>query len=213
MPRRPRIVRPDTPHHITQRSNGGQPIFDSDDDRRLFLRLLEKYATRYELEIWGYCLMPNHFHLIATPRRPGAIAGALRQIQAGYARYLNLRRDAGGQLWRTRFHSAPIDQANVWRALAYLERNPVRAGLAEQAELFPWSSAPAHYGIQSPPQWLNVGAWRSNWTPAQWRRILRASTEDPSFGRQLHAETAAGRPFGEQPPARGRRSKASATAA
>ena len=83
MPRRPRIVRPDTPHHITQRASGGQPIFDSDDDRRLFLRLLEKYAARYELEIWGYCLMPNHFHLIATPPPPGANAGALPQLQAG----------------------------------------------------------------------------------------------------------------------------------
>lgn len=213
MPRRPRIVRPDAPHHITQRGDGRQPIFDTDDDRRLFLRLLTKHAIRHELEIWGYCLMPDHFHLIAVPRNAGSIAGTLRQLQGDYARYINLRRDNTGHLWQARYASTPMDEANTWRALAYIERNPVRAEIAEQAELFPWSSAPVHYGIQSPPAWLNVTAWRSHWKPAQWRRLLRESKDDPSFAKQFHAATATGRPMGEPAPARGRRAKATATAA
>ena len=213
MPRRPRIVHPNEPHHITQRGFGRQLIFDIDDDRRLFLRLLGKYATQYELEIWGYCLMPNHFHLIAVPHNPGSIANALRQLQADYARYFNLRRDTTGHLWQSRYHSTPMDDANTWRALAYIERNPVRAAITEQAELFPWSSAPFHYGIQSPPPWLNVTAWRSHWKPAQWRRLLRESKDETAFAEQFHAATATGRPLGDPAPQRGRRAKATATAA
>lgn len=213
MPRRPRIVRPDAPHHITQRGDGRQPIFDTDDDRRLFLRLLGKYASLYELEIWGYCLMPDHFHLIAVPRSADSIAGTLRQLQGDYARYINLRRDNTGHLWHSRYRSTVMDAAHTWRALAYIERNPVRAEIAEQAEFFPWSSAPAHYGIQSPPSWLNVTAWRSHWKPAQWRRLLRESKDETSFAEQFHAATSTGRPMGEPAPARGRRAKATATAA
>ena len=213
MPRRPRIVRPHAPHHITQRGDGRQTIFDNDDDRRLFLRLLAKYSTRYELEIWGYCLMPDHFHLIAVPRSADSIAGTLRQLQGDYARYINIRRDATGHLWQSRFGSTPMDDANSWRALAYIERNPVRAAITEQAELFPWSSAPFHYGIQSPPSWLNVTAWHSHWKPAQWRRLLRESKDETAFAEQFHATTASGRPMGEPAPARGRRAKATATAA
>ena len=213
MPRRPRIVHPDAPHHITQCGNGRQHIFDTDDDRRLFLRLLGKYATQYELEIWGYCLMPDHFHVIAVPHSPGSIANALRQLQGDYARYINLRRDNPGHLWQARYSSTVMDDAHSWRALAYIERNPVRAAIAEQAELFPWSSAPFHYGIQSPPQWLNVTAWRSHWKPAQWRRLLREFKEETAFAEQFHATTASGRPMGEPAPARGRRAKATATAA
>ena len=213
MPRRPRIVRPDAPHHITQRGDGRQHIFDTDDDRRLFLRLLGKYATRYELEIWGYCLMPDHFHLIAVPRSTGSIAKALRQLQGDYARYINLRRDNTGHLWQARYASTVLDGAYTWRALAYIERNPVRAEITEQAELFPWSSAPFHYGIQSPPSWLNVTAWRSQWKPAQWRRLLRESRDEPIFAGQFHAATSTGRPMGDPAPQRGRRAKATATAA
>ena len=213
MPRRPRTIRPHAAHHITQRGNGRQIIFDTDDDRRLFLRLLGKYATRYDLEIWGYCLMPNHFHLIAIPHRTDSIPNTFRQLQADYARYLNLRRDTTGHLWQARYYSVPMDDGHTWRALAYVERNPVRAGIIVQAELFPWSSAPAHYGLQAPPQWLNTAAWRRQWSPHQWRKLLRESKEELIFAEQFHSATSSGRPMGDPLPQRGRRPKAVATAA
>lgn len=213
MPRRPRIVRPGAPHLITQSSAVSQNIFDSDDDCRLFLRLLGKHAVRNELAVWGYCLMPGHFHLIVVPGREDSIAGALCQLQADYARYRNLLHTATGRLWPSRFRSVAMDNTLAWRALAYIERTPVRAAMVDQAELYPWSSAPAHFGIQAPPQWLSITAWRHQWKPSQWRRLLRESQEESRFGEQLRAATASGQPMDESLPPRDRRTRAATTAA
>jgi putative transposase len=104
MPRRARIIVPGLPHHITQRGNGRQDVFDTDSDRQLFLDLLAEYSHRYLLEIWGSCLMTNHFHLIAVPQQDNSAARALRRLEADYARYLNVRRHAPGHLWQARFY-------------------------------------------------------------------------------------------------------------
>ncbi len=71
MPRRPRVVEPGLAHHITQRGNNQQRIYDSDFDCGLFLEILGERASKYGLAIWGYCLMPNHFHLIGVPDARG----------------------------------------------------------------------------------------------------------------------------------------------
>jgi putative transposase len=65
MPRRPRVVFPGVAHHITQRGNDRQPVFFSAADRRFYLDLLTRHATRFGTRILGYCLMTNHVHLVA----------------------------------------------------------------------------------------------------------------------------------------------------
>ena len=117
MPGRARIIVPGVPHHFTQRGNGRQPVFDVESDRRLFLDLLAEYSARYWLDVWGYCLMTNHFHLLAVPQRDASAAGALGRLEADYARYLNVRRRAPGHLWQARFFSAPLELPQCWRAL------------------------------------------------------------------------------------------------
>ena len=99
MPRSKRIVVPGLPHHITQRGNGCASVFDSDDDRVVFLDLLAAYSRQYQLTVWGYCLMSNHFHLIAVPFQEDAPAKVLGRLEADYARYLNVRRGTSGHLW------------------------------------------------------------------------------------------------------------------
>jgi hypothetical protein len=71
MPRSKRIVVPGLPHHITQRGNGRANVFDCDQDRVVFLDLLASYSQQYGLSLWGYCLMSNHFHLVAVPAHEG----------------------------------------------------------------------------------------------------------------------------------------------
>src|SRR5215467_9003317 len=129
MPRSKRIVVPGLPHHITQRGNGRADVYDSDSDRTVFLDLLASYSRQYRLTVWGYCLMSNHFHLIAVPSHEDSIAKVIGRLEADYARYLNVRRGASGHLWQARYHSVPMDLPYCWRALAYVERNPVRAGM------------------------------------------------------------------------------------
>ena len=73
---------PGVPHHIVQRGNNRQDVFFVDDDRQVYLAFLTDYAERFGLEAWGYCLMTNHIHLVATPREADSLAKADRKSVA-----------------------------------------------------------------------------------------------------------------------------------
>ena len=147
MPRSKRIVVPGLPHHITQRGNGRAKVFDCDQDRMVFLDLLANYSRQYGLAMWGYCLMSNHFHLVAVPAHEGVTAKVMGRLEADYARFLNVRRRTSGHLWQARYHSVAMEPPHCWRALAYVERNPVRAAMTPAATPYPWSSAAARMGV------------------------------------------------------------------
>ncbi|MBI2685202.1 MAG: transposase [Acidobacteria bacterium] len=146
MPRIARIVVPGIPHHITQRGNNRRQVFFTDRDYSLYFRLLREYAQRFELSIWGYCLMPNHIHLIAVPHLPDSLSRTLGRTHADFARIANIQNDTTGHFWQARYYSCPMDDSHTWSALAYVERNPIRAGLTTTAASYIWSSAKAHLG-------------------------------------------------------------------
>ena len=97
MPRLARVVAPDVPHHITHRGNRREPVFFTARDRRLYKDLLAQYARTFGLEIWAYCLMTNHIHLIATARFLDSLAKTMCCAQGQFARYQN-RIDVDGNL-------------------------------------------------------------------------------------------------------------------
>ena len=72
-----RVVIPGCSHHITQRGNNRQAVFFVEDDYRVYLGLLAEQASKYSLSIDGYCLMPNHIHLVATPAKEESLAKAV----------------------------------------------------------------------------------------------------------------------------------------
>src|SRR5437667_387339 len=80
-----RIVVVNIPHHVTQRGNARQFILASDDERTVYLDLLRKYVLLHDLSLLGYCLMSNHVHLVVVPRKPDALALALKQTHERYA--------------------------------------------------------------------------------------------------------------------------------
>jgi hypothetical protein len=96
------------------------------------------------LEVWAYCLMTNHIHLIAFPHQQDSLARALAAAHTRYSRLINRRTGKGGHLWQGRFLSCPLDDEYLIIAARYIELNPVRAGLAAKAADWPWSSARAH---------------------------------------------------------------------
>ncbi|MBM3289107.1 MAG: transposase, partial [Candidatus Hydrogenedentes bacterium] len=149
MSRVARIVVPGYPHHVTQRGNRKEDIFLSDADRRAYLRYLHQYAGRHGLALWAYCLMDNHVHLVVVPQREESLARALHGAHTVYAMRLNTATHQSGHVWQGRFYSTPLDDAHLWAAVRYVERNPVRAGLAAHAADYPWSSAQAHCGMAS----------------------------------------------------------------
>lgn len=196
MPRRARIVAPGLAHHVTQRGNNQQNIFDTDFDRKLFLELLGSHASKHKLAIWGYCLMANHFHLIALPETEDSLARTLCRLLADYARYLNVRRGANGHLWQARYYSTPMDERYRWRALAYVERNPVRAGIVREAWEYPWSSAGARLGRRTAPEWLQLSEWHRHWTSLEWTWQLAHGGREPAFAKELKDATLRGHPLG-----------------
>jgi putative transposase len=155
MARIARVVVPDVPHHVTQRGNRGVQVFLTPDDHQRYLLWLADYASRAGLKVWAYCLMPNHVHLVVVPSRLESIAQVLGPLHMRYSQRINLRHSWSGHLWQARYYSCPLDDAHLWHAVRYVERNPVRAGITPVAEAYPWSSASAHAGLRIDPVLAN----------------------------------------------------------
>ena len=195
MPRVARIVIPGVPHHITQRGNNRQDVFFVDDDRRVYLELLRAQSERFGLNVLGYCLMTNHVHLVATPTGEESLSKAVGRTHFLYAQYVNRLHRRSGHLWQNRFYSCALDEVHLWRALCYVERNPVRARRVRLAWNYRWSSGPAHTGQIDTSGLLDLGEWGQTWTPAKWRRQL-ADPEDAKALARMRLSTHRGRPLG-----------------
>jgi putative transposase len=144
MARLARVVAAGVPHHVTQRGNRRQPVFFGDEDYAAYRALLAEGCQAAGVEVWGYCLMPNHVHLVLTPGNEDGLRVALAEAHRRYSRRVNFREGWRGYLWQGRFASVPMDEAHLMACARYVELNPVRAGLVERAEAWPWSSARAH---------------------------------------------------------------------
>lgn len=144
MARIARVVVPKFPHHITQRGNRRQPVFFSDDDYHAYIELLTKAREKAHVEVWAYCLMPNHVHLIVTPNDDDGLRRFFGEAHRHYTRRINFREGWRGHLWQERFHSFVMDEPHLLAAARYVELNPVRANLCGNAAEWPWSSARAH---------------------------------------------------------------------
>lgn len=147
MPRAARLVVPGCPHHVTQRGNRCQRTFFAEEDYARYLKLIRFWCGKAGTRIWGWCLMPNHVHLILVPERPDGLAAALGPAHQRYSWAVNQREGWRGFLWQSRFGSAPMDEAHLHACFRYAELNPVRARLVDRPEQWRWSSARAHLGL------------------------------------------------------------------
>jgi putative transposase len=195
MPRVARIAIPGVPHHITQRGNNRQEVFFVEDDREVYLHLLERQAQRDGLDVLGYCLMANHVHLIAVPVREDSLAKGIGRTHLLYTQYLHRLQGRSGHLWQNRFFSCALDEEHCWTALCYTERNPVRAGMVREAWRYRWSSAAAHCGAGNGDGLPDLRSWRAAWTPEHWKARLRRR-EDEGALLAVRARTHTGRPLG-----------------
>jgi len=144
MARLSRAVFPGIPHHLTQRGTRRMRVFFSNSDYRAYKVILTRMCQRYHLDIWAFCLMPNHVHLIGVPSTADGLARPLGEAHRQYARMINRRHGWVGHLWQERFSSFPMDDTHLIAAIRYVLLNPVRAGLVDRAVDWPHSSARAH---------------------------------------------------------------------
>lgn len=145
MARLPRLSVPGYPHHVIQRGNNRQAIFLADVDRLRMLELLEDHARQHEVAVHAYVLMDNHFHLLLTPRTGDGLSRLMQAVGRRYVRYFNDSHGRSGTLWEGRYRSTLIEaESHLLACMAYIDLNPVRAGLVNMARDYPWSSH-AHY--------------------------------------------------------------------
>ena len=154
---RPRIQSPGLIFHLCARGTRRADIYLTDEDRCHFLRLLERACTTDGLLCHAYCLMGNHYHLLAeTPT--GALSQAMHRINSGYAKHFNQEHETEGHLFERRYRSWVMgSQERAMEAVRYIVRNPVRAGLCVSPAGWPWSSHVATAGDGPAPPFLTVG--------------------------------------------------------
>jgi putative transposase len=145
MARLPRLSVPGYPHHVIQRGNNRQAIFATSADYQFLLDLLEQNARKLGVSIHAYALMGNHFHLLVTPLEDDALPRMMQAVGRRYVRYFNDSQGRSGTLWEGRYKSTLIQtERYLLSCMAYIDLNPVRAGLVAHAREYPWSSH-GHY--------------------------------------------------------------------
>jgi putative transposase len=171
-------------------------VFDDPQDHRIYLKLLKTYAEEHKLRVEAWCLMTNHIHLLATPDTKFSLVRTLGRTHSEYARYRNARLASCGHLWQARYYSCPVDARGIWDVVAYIERNPVRAGMVGAAQDYQWSSARAHVLRWDDGGWLDMSDWRQSYTGRRWEEALRSTVNEEALGERIRVATQTGRPLG-----------------
>jgi len=195
MPRIPRLMVEGCPCHLTHRGNHRRVVFDTDEDREVYLRWLGLYARRFGMRIWAYCLMPNHVHLIAVGEQRLSISRAIGNTHRTYSRWRNEARKVTGHLWANRFFSTLMDETHLWAAVRYVELNPVRSGWVSEATAYAWSSARANAGLANDP--LLDPARPFPGPIRDWPAWLRTGLDEPTAAR-IRSNTSTGHPTGNE---------------
>jgi putative transposase len=159
---------------VINRGNGRAEVFHKDGDYQAFIDLLETACQRLPMRIFGYCLMPNHFHLVLRPHRDGDLSRWMQWLLTSHVRRYHRHYGTSGHVWQGRFKAFAIQRdEHLLAVLRYAERNALRAGLVERAEDWPWSSL---------SRWLRRRpSFLSSWPidlPRYWRRCVNEPQGD-----------------------------------
>jgi len=153
MPRRWRVDRQIC--HVCNRAAAKLAIFKTGSDYRAFLRLLHetKIAAHGAIKLYGYCIMPNHWHLIICPDSTAGLSQFMHRLTSLHARnYLADHPERSGAIYQGRFRCVPVqDGRHLKTVLLYVDRNPLRARLVGRAEDWLWSSILGHAGEENDP--------------------------------------------------------------
>jgi len=159
-------------YHITSRGNARENIFQDDDDRRVFLDLLDRSCKRHAWVCHAYCLMPNHYHLLIETSQP-TLSKGMKYLNGIYTQRCNRRHDRVGHVFQGRFKAILVDTETYLLELSrYIVLNPVRAKLVPSAENWPWSSYRATAGLATSHPCLTV-----DWVLSEFGKAKRVAHE------------------------------------
>ena len=193
MSRLARVVIPGVPHHVTQRGVRRNNVFFCDGDYELYINLVADSCCKSGTEIWAYCLMANHIHLVMIPSTEDGLRASLGEAHRRYTLHINQRENCLGHLWQERFHSFPMDEHYLLAAVRYVELNPVHANMVDLAEEYEWSSARAHLSAKD-DRLVKVSPMLER--VSNWRDFLDRTVDDEAT-ETLRKHTKTGRPLGD----------------
>lgn len=194
MPRQGRVVLPNRPHHVIQRGHNKHTVFHTDAECVAYLRNLGEWKRILGCQIYAYCLMTNHVHLIINPgANAGSLALLMKRVAGRQTRAVNAQQGRSGTLWEGRYKSSPIEtEAYLLACGRYVELNPVRARMVKRPEEYRWSSYRTRAGL-SAWDWLDpdpcyLGLGRSAAERARrYKEWTRAAIPDGEWERIRHA--------------------------
>jgi len=196
MPRAPRADEAGGLYHALNRGNARAAIFRKDDDYAAFERILSEGLDRYDVALFVYQLMPNHWHLVLRPQQDGEMSGFLRWITATHTMRYHAHYHTSGQghVYQGRFKSFPVqDDEHFFTVARYVERNALRAGIVQRAEDWRWGSL--WRWLQEPePEPRLLSSWPIARLPGWVDRVNEALTDDELESVRRSARR--GSPFG-----------------
>jgi putative transposase len=160
MPRIPRGQQGGYAYHVINRGNGRATVFHKPQDYEAFLSLLAEAKKRHQVKLFGFCLMPNHFHLVLEPAHQTALSQFMQWLLTSHVRRYHKHYRSSGHIWQGRFKSFPVQRdEHLVTVLRYVLQNPVRGGLSSTAREWLWSSLQRPQSIDPCPvevdrQWL-----------------------------------------------------------
>ena len=196
MPRIARVIAAEYPHHITQRGNNRADVFFNDEDKEYYLQTLKKYGDEYHVNIWAYCLMTNHVHILAVPEYEESLARSVGRTNLLYTQYVNRKYKRSGRLWQNRFFSAIVEaESYLWAVVRYIEKNPVKSKLVKKPEDYRWSSCKSNISGKSDGR-LSKQGWLDEKDRDTYRQFLMQ--QDPETEQKIRHATSTGRPLGSE---------------
>jgi putative transposase len=180
-------------YHALNRGNRRAAVFHKPADYDAFVEAMAEARKRLPLDLFGFCLMPNHFHLVLRPRGDGDLGRWMRWLLTTHALRYHRHYKTSGHVWQGRYKAFPIqDDAHLATVLRYVERNPVRVELAERAEHWKWSSLP-RWLAGDPLIWRGEPSVRGR----GWVNRVNAALSDGDL-RRLRESVDRERPFGDE---------------
>jgi len=150
-----KLTVPNVVSHVTQRAAGKEPLFLEDKDYLYMLVGMKEITKKRSLEIYAFCLMPNHVHILASPREDG-LDEAMRDLFSRYAMMFNKKYERKGHLFAGPYRQAVcLDDSYLLAASLYIHMNPARAGIVRDPRKYRWSSVKLFYEGNSPRSFVD----------------------------------------------------------
>jgi putative transposase len=194
MPRTARAAVAGMIYHALNRGNRRETVFHKPADYDAFVQTIAEARQRLPVDLLGYCVLPNHFHLVLRTHEAGDLGRWMQWLLTAHVRRYHRHYGTTGHIWQGRFKAFPVqDDDHLATVLRYVERNPLRAELVSRAEYWKWSSLPG---------WLagDLLLWRGSPSPRDQDWLMRVN-QPLSAGdlERLRHCVQRGRPFGSDP--------------